>query len=97
MTRHNDSGKYISIEHLKRYLRESEANGFGKVVDETDISNIESHDRETITIVRCKDCEYWWKENEVCAEDHHVVDGVCGMDAKADDFCSYGSSRKGGC
>ncbi len=55
---------------------------------------IELVDAPVIEIVRCKDCKYWWKENELCAEAHHTVDGVCGVDAKADDYCSYGERKE---
>ena len=79
MTKCSDSGKYVSVKKLKERL---------KVSDESNI------DIPAIEITRCGDCEWWWRENEVCAEEHHVIDGICGVDVSADDFCSYGEPKK---
>lgn len=37
---------------------------------------------DVVEVVRCKDCKYWWEENELCR--------VSGIEEKAGDYCSYG-------
>ena len=46
---------------------------------------------EIINIVRCGECEYWYKNREE-GDGMNVFD-IC-YDFQADDFCSYGE-RKG--
>lgn len=48
-------------------------------------------------LVRCKNCIYWWKENELCMHPEHCGgDGMvslCYMTCRADDYCSKGENK----
>lgn len=48
-------------------------------------------------IVRCKQCEYWWKENELCMHPEHCggdsMVSLCYMTCRADDYCSKGENK----
>lgn len=49
---------------------------------------------DAVEVVRCKDCNWWWKEWETCTH-KNLVDGyTCATTFKADDFCSYGERRE---
>ena len=44
---------------------------------------------DSVPVVRCKDCVYW--RHDDCQNDNH---GYCPINEN--DFCSWGSERKGG-
>ena len=47
-------------------------------------------------IVRCGECKYWWKENELCSHPRHC-DGriVCVHECDRMSFCSDGERKDG--
>lgn len=46
-----------------------------------------------VPVVRCKDCKYWWSENELCDHPRHVDGNVCCHECNAEDYCSDGERR----
>ena len=85
--------KYIKVEDIRAAL--IELSDSGKWLERETTTNIIKAlgNLPTIEIVHCKYCNHWWEEMELCAEEHHVVEGVCGVEAKPTDFCSYGESE----
>ena len=50
--------------------------------------------RPTLEVVRCKDCEYWWKENELCKNENTLADYITAVcNAKPEHYCGYGKRR----
>ena len=50
-------------------------------------------DTKTQEITRCKDCEYWWKENELCTHENTVDGNVCCLECGPEFFCGYAKNK----
>ena len=46
-------------------------------------------------IVRCGECKYWWKENELCRHTNHCEGYVCVHECGAGSYCSDGERKDG--
>lgn len=49
---------------------------------------------DAVSVVRCKDCEYWWQANELCTHEKHRDGNVCCHECRADNYCSDGKIRE---
>lgn len=45
-------------------------------------------------VVRCKDCKYWWKANELCRHEKCCDVYIAVVDAAADHYCGYGERKE---
>ena len=63
-------------------------------VDANDIARFPTTD--VVPVVRCNDCKYWWKENELCLHPKCCYGKVAVVFATSTHYCSYGerSSEK---
>lgn len=43
--------------------------------------------------VICKDCKYWWRENELCVHPKCCDGNVAVVEAQTTHFCSYGERK----
>ena len=49
---------------------------------------------DVVEVVRCKDCIYWWRENELCIHSKCCHDRtVAVVEAPPTHFCSYGERK----
>ena len=48
---------------------------------------------EAIPVVRCKDCEHWWEEIEMCYHPKCCDGRTAVVEAPKDHFCSYGERK----
>ncbi len=47
-----------------------------------------------LPVVRCKDCKYWWKVNELCTHEKCCDGCFAVVDAAADHYCGYGERKE---
>ena len=48
---------------------------------------------DAVEVVRCGECKYCWKENELCCNDKCCHGNVAVVNAPPNHFCSYGERR----
>ena len=41
---------------------------------------------DAVPVVRCMDCKYWWRVNELCTNERHVAGNVCCHECYAEDY-----------
>ena len=49
---------------------------------------------DAVEVVRCKDCKYWWRANEMCVHPKCVTGMVAVKEAPKDHFCGYGERNE---
>lgn len=45
-------------------------------------------------LVRCKDCKYWWQENNLCTHNKTMDGMVCTLQCDSDFYCGYAERKK---
>jgi hypothetical protein len=46
-----------------------------------------------IPLIRCKDCKYWWKENELCTHEKTCNGNVCCLECDSEFYCGYAKRK----
>lgn len=49
---------------------------------------------ESNSIVRCRVCKHWWKEQALCVHDKCCHGNVAVVDAPPNHFCGYGERKE---
>lgn len=50
--------------------------------------------RVTGELIRCKDCKYWWKENELCTHEKTCDGNVCCLECDSEFYCGYAKRKE---
>lgn len=47
-------------------------------------------------VIRCKDCKYWWQENNLCTHNKTMDGMVCSLQCDAYFYCGYAERKEDG-
>lgn len=45
-------------------------------------------------LIQCKDCKYWWKENELCTHEKTCDGNVCCLECDSEFYCGYAERKE---